>query len=124
MEVAPLKTTDYECCLSLVGLYIGIKANKRRICIINLWKVPKWVNAWDDPDALAARNLSSKRHDVPLNPFVKQDKAKFAFCQRFHHKVKAGLAGNVQIEAVHEKKRVSRGKSHPLVAIEKGVIID
>jgi hypothetical protein len=33
--VAPLKTAHYECCLSLVGLYIEIKANKRRIHIIN-----------------------------------------------------------------------------------------
>lgn len=33
----------YEYSLSLVGLYIEMKAKKRRIYIINLWKVPKWA---------------------------------------------------------------------------------
>src|SRR3954471_11099464 len=73
MEWLLLKTADYECCLILAGLYIRFKANKRRIYIINLWKVPNWVNY----ARIGLRNLSGKRNEVPRNPVVKQDKAKF-----------------------------------------------
>jgi hypothetical protein len=65
MEVAPLKTADYECCLSVVGLYIGMEANKRRICIINLWKVPKWgwsgLRSHLHPEILRQHRISRAR---------------------------------------------------------------
>lgn len=98
-----------------------MKANKRRIRIINLWKVPKWtlLDQRGQP-----RRLSREGDEVPRNPIVKQGKAKLAFGQRFHDELEGGPAADVQIEAVHEEKRVSRGKSHPLVAIEKRLVID
>jgi hypothetical protein len=61
---------------------------------------------------------------VPHNPLVKQGKVKFAFGQRFYHEVEPRLAGDVEIEAVHEEKGVSRSKSHALVAVKKSVIVD
>lgn len=75
-------SADYECFLSVVGLYIGMKANKRRINAINLWKVPKWVYIGKRTPWLL--KLSAHRYQVPSNPLVKQGKVKFAFGQPFH----------------------------------------
>jgi hypothetical protein len=101
---------------NLAGLYIQIEAKKRRINIINLWKVPKWGgNMWRGRPR--PRTLSRKSNEAPCNPFVKQGKAELAFCQRFHHELKSALAADVQIEAVHQEKCVSGGKSHTLVAV-------
>ena len=70
------------------------------------------------------RDLSGKGDEVPRNPIAKQGEAKLAFGQRLHDELQGDPAADVQIEAVHEEKSVSRGKSHPLVAVEKRVIID
>jgi len=58
------------------------------------------------------------------NPLVKQREAELAFRHRFHHELEGSLAGDVQIESVHQEKRVSGGKPDPFVAIQKCVIID
>jgi hypothetical protein len=42
MEVAPLKNADISTLLSLVGLYIGMEAKKRRIKKIIVESVPEW----------------------------------------------------------------------------------
>src|SRR5438552_11876872 len=69
-------------------------------------------------------NLSRKGNHVPRNPTAKQRRAKFAFRDRLDHKIRSSLAGNVQIESIHQQKRVSGGKPHRLVAVYEGMIVD
>ena len=61
---------------------------------------------------------------MPRNPIAKQRKAKFAVRDRLDHKIRSSLAGNIQIESIHQQKRVSGGKPHPLVAVYEGMIVD
>jgi hypothetical protein len=68
--------------------------------------------------------LARKRHYMRGNPFLEQGKAERAFRHSFHYELKGALAADVQIEAVHQEKRVGGGKSHPLVAVQKRMIID
>ena len=58
------------------------------------------------------------------NPWVKKRKAEFPVSHRCHDQLEGGLAGAVQIESVHEEKRISGSESYPFVAIQKVVIID
>jgi hypothetical protein len=54
---------------NLAGLYIQIEAKKRRINIINLWKVPKRAR-WGGGGATARENLTIKIDDYLLENAV------------------------------------------------------
>ena len=56
--------------------------------------------------------------------FVKQGEAKLAFGQSFQDEREGSLAGDVQIESIHQKKGVGGGEAYSPVAVEKGVIVD
>src|ERR1700739_991777 len=111
----------------MAGLYIQNEAKKRRICIINLWKVPKRA-MWRGRPARkiypGTPNLSSERNHVLRNPIAKQVKAKLAGRDRLDYEVRPRLAGHSQIESIHQQKRVRSGKPHPLVAVYKGMVVD
>src|ERR1700733_5677809 len=68
--------------------------------------------------------LLGKRHKVGCKPLVEKWKAEFAFRDRSNQELEGSLARNIQIESVHQQKRVSRRKSHPFIAIHEGMIID
>jgi hypothetical protein len=42
----------------------------------------------------------------------------------FHHELEGSLTGDGQIESVYEQERMNGCKSHAIVAVQKGVIVD
>src|SRR5580704_17692843 len=58
------------------------------------------------------------------DPLVKQGEAELAFRQRFHHELESRLAADVEVESIHEQKRVSSGKPNAFVAVHEGMIIN
>jgi hypothetical protein len=58
------------------------------------------------------------------DPVMKQRKSELAFGQRLHHELEGDRSGHVQIETVHQKKRMHGSKTHPFVAVQEGAIID
>src|SRR5258708_3953456 len=74
--------------------------------------------------ALCLRTLSRKRDDVGRKPFVEQGEAELAFSKGLYHKLESSLSPDIQITSIHQQKRMSRRKSHSLVAVHKRMIID
>src|ERR1700680_3504304 len=68
--------------------------------------------------------LFGKRHKVRCNPFVEECKAELAVSERSNQELERSLDRNVQIESVHQQKRVSCRKSQGFIAIHEGMIID
>src|ERR1700758_4883288 len=70
------------------------------------------------------RGLSRKRDDVPRNPIAKQGKAKLAGRDRRDYEVRSSLAGNVQIESIHQQESLRGGKPHPVIDVYKRMVVD
>ena len=74
--------------------------------------------------APARENLFRERTHVRRNPFAEQSEPELAVGNRSNQELERSLARNVQIESVHQQKRVSRRKSHTFIAIHEGMIIN
>ena len=57
------------------------------------------------------------------DPFLEQGEAKFAFRYRLQHEFARSLVGDTQIKFVQQQESMHRSEPHPLVAVQKGVVI-
>src|SRR5271166_5356142 len=73
---------------------------------------------------LADARLPIQGHKVRCYPFMKQGEAEFSCGNCLHYEVISSLVSHLEIESVHQHESVNRCEGHPLIAVQKGVIVD